>query len=250
MADISVIIPAHNSDQTIADSIESIFAQTLKPKEIVVIDDGSNDSTHDVIEASIKKSPSDIRILYKRRENRGIGATLEELVRCSSSAIVARMDADDISAPNRLASQYEKIRDGFDIVGSNINLFGSRSGRVFYPPNQRDIDYAILSRCPFCHPAIMAKTSKLKYCDERLEDYKLWLRLWSENDVKWCNIQSFLLSYRTSDTQASAADRQEYQFDPSDYIRNLKFRHQPLPTVHGLRFTARHQIKKLLARYV
>ena len=250
MADISVIIPAYNSDQTIADSIESIFAQTLKPKEIVIINDGSNDSTHDVIEASIKKSPSDIRVVYESRENRGIGATLKELVIRSSNAIVARMDSDDISAPSRLGLQYEKIRDGFDIVGSNINLFGSRSGKVFYPPNQKDIDYAILHRCPFCHPAIMAKKNKLKYLDERLEDYKLWLRLWSENESKWCNIQSFLLRYRTSPTQASVLDQKEYQFDPSDYIKNLKFRPQPSPTVHGLRFTARHQIRKLLVRNV
>lgn len=246
MTDLSVIIPAYNCASTIHESISSIFQQTLKPKQLIIINDGSTDTTRDVIEASIHHAPSDINMITLHRENRGIAQTLQELIERARYDVVARMDADDISTPDRLAIQYEAITRGLNIVGSNIKLFGDRSGKVIYPEHQSDIDYSILFRCPFCHPAIMAQKSYLNYKNEKIEDYKLWLRLWAENKVKWANIQSFLLNYRVSSYQMSSQDRLNISFDPKNYTSQFRKIRKTHITKNGLQFTIKHRLRKMI----
>ena len=101
---VSVIIPAYNGERYLLDAIESVLGQSYHPIEILVVDDGSTDST-----AQTAKSYFD-RIRYLRQENLGAGAARNHGVRESQGEYLAFLDADDLWAPEKLKSQISVLR--------------------------------------------------------------------------------------------------------------------------------------------
>ena len=99
---ISVAMSVYNGERFLAEAIESILAQTFGDFEFLIVDDGSRDSSRAIIEAYAAK---DQRIRPILRENRGLIASLNQLIRESRAPVVARMDDDDISHPERFAKQ-------------------------------------------------------------------------------------------------------------------------------------------------
>ena len=99
---ITVLMPVYNAERHLREAIDSILAQSFKPFEFLIIDDGSTDRS-----ASIIASYRDERIRFFRNEtNLGISATLNKGIALSSCELIARMDADDISHPQRLQKQF------------------------------------------------------------------------------------------------------------------------------------------------
>ena len=94
---ISVVLPAYNVQDTIGESIDSILSQTFTDFELIIINDGSQDNTEEVIHAY-----SDKRIRYYRNEkNEGLIYTLNRGLDLAQGKYIARMDADDVSLPTR-----------------------------------------------------------------------------------------------------------------------------------------------------
>ena len=101
MPKISVIMPAYNAERYIREAIDSILRQTWSDFELIIIDDGSTDST-----AAIIAGYTDNRIRFcPNAQNMGVAATLNRGLELACGAYVARMDADDISLPERFAKQ-------------------------------------------------------------------------------------------------------------------------------------------------
>lgn len=100
---VSVIIPVYNGERYLAQTIESVLAQTYRPVEIVVVDDGSTDGT-----AVIAQSYQDIR--YIHQENQGHGRARHVGVRASRGEFLAFLDADDVWAPEKLHVQVEYLQ--------------------------------------------------------------------------------------------------------------------------------------------
>jgi glycosyltransferase involved in cell wall biosynthesis len=99
---ISVIIPAFNAEKYLAEAIESARQQTLRPAEVIVVDDGSSDRT-----AEIAKSFSDI--IYVRQPNAGVAAALNYGSRVAQGDFIAFLSADDVWCADKLALQWEAL---------------------------------------------------------------------------------------------------------------------------------------------
>lgn len=102
-ADVSVVIPAFNAERTIERALASVEAQTVAPKEIIVVDDGSR-----VPVASVLRNPSS-RVRVVRQANAGAAAARNAGIREASGAWIAFLDADDVWLPNRLDVQLRAI---------------------------------------------------------------------------------------------------------------------------------------------
>lgn len=104
MVDVSVIIPTFNYGRYISESIESVLAQTVRPREIIVVDDGSTDDT----EAIVKRYRG--KVIYLKQKNSGVSAARNEGVRNSTGNMIAFLDADDKWFPEKLEKQLSKFQ--------------------------------------------------------------------------------------------------------------------------------------------
>src|SRR5690606_5215313 len=110
-----------NAGPYLADAVESILNQSLQNFEFLIINDGSTDNSLEVRE---KYAARDKRIRLISRENKGFIKTLEEGFETITTEIVARMDSDDISTPDRLQKQYDFLQRTPDcsVVGCQVRL--------------------------------------------------------------------------------------------------------------------------------
>ncbi|HET6973737.1 MAG TPA: glycosyltransferase family A protein, partial [Pyrinomonadaceae bacterium] len=117
---VSVIIPAYKVAPYLAETLESVFAQTFSDFEVILVNDGSPDT--DEMEKVIE--PYRDRIVYLRQENRGAGAARNTGLRSARGRYVAFLDGDDIWLPGFLSEMVSFI-DGYDLVYANALLFGA-----------------------------------------------------------------------------------------------------------------------------
>ncbi len=110
---VSVLMPVYNAAPYLGKAIISILGQDLNNFELIIIDDGSTDNSWQLIQEIAK---TDSRIKSLTRANKGISATRNELIDMASSNLIAWMDADDISLPNRLSVQSSYLNDNKDYV--------------------------------------------------------------------------------------------------------------------------------------
>jgi glycosyltransferase involved in cell wall biosynthesis len=105
MTAYSAIIPAFNTEAYIGDAIQSIRVQTVPPREIVVVDDGSTDRTVDVV----RSAGSDIRLI--RQVNGGSGAAMTSAIQAVTTGLIAGLDSDDIWLPQKMERQLQALQE-------------------------------------------------------------------------------------------------------------------------------------------
>jgi glycosyltransferase involved in cell wall biosynthesis len=177
----SVIIPTYQAAETIADAIESAMAQTHRPREVIVCDDGSTDETPGVL-ARYRG-----RVKLLRQEHRGVAAARNAAIRAASADFVAFLDADDAFHPERLEALGElaAMRPDLDILSTDeyFEADGEIVGRhcestPFPITDQRT---AIIERGFTGHPAVRRRLLlDGGGFDERFQtgsDWECWLRL-------------------------------------------------------------------------
>lgn len=206
---VSVIIPCYNAEKYIEKSVRSILNQTYKNIEVLIADDASVDSSIDIIEMMVKED-SRIRLI-KHRTNKKIVYTLNELVNIATGKYVARMDADDISLPERIEKQvrFMESHENYAACGTNIleiDVNDRVIGKENYAASEQGTSFAVRFFNPVCHPSVLfrADICKSNSYDEKYvyaEDYELWCRLIMEKGYKIGNIQEYLFMYRKSLTQ-------------------------------------------------
>ena len=106
-------MPVYNCRRYVAEAVESILGQTFSDFEFLIIDDGSTDGTLPILERYAARDP---RVRLTSRPNKGVPATLKELVDQSRGEFIARMDADDIALPERFKKQVDYLRSHPDCV--------------------------------------------------------------------------------------------------------------------------------------
>ena len=116
---LSILLPAFNAERYVGAAVESILGQSFADFELLVVDDGSTDGTRAILD---RFAASDPRVRLVSRPNRGLVATLNEMVDMARGDLLARMDADDIAEPSRLERQVGYLRDHPDcvMVGSRV----------------------------------------------------------------------------------------------------------------------------------
>jgi glycosyltransferase involved in cell wall biosynthesis len=193
-------MPVYNAEKYIKYSIESILNQTFFNYEFIIIDDGSTDSSLNIIQTY-----NDKRIkLYKNEFNLGVIETLNIGIDISKGAFIARMDADDISLPTRFEKQILFLKKNIDVglCGTWTKLideFGNISGIDKTIKNHEAIKSNLLFKNQIDHPTVMIRKELLKNNKYNInyfncEDYELWSRLIFI--TKFHNIQEYLLLYR------------------------------------------------------
>ncbi|WP_202215083.1 glycosyltransferase family 2 protein, partial [Klebsiella pneumoniae] len=189
-----------------------IINQSYNNLEIILCNDGSQDNTYHILK---KFSQTDSRIkLINNKHNLGLISSLNLMISISSGDYIARMDADDISIPNRIEKQVENILfHDADGVGSCYVTFGGKKKYIYLPTNSEDIQYCSAFYNPFCHPSMLLRQSVLKenkysHLYPHVEDYELWSRL-IKNKYKLINVNDILLNYRIHSTQISATKWKE-----------------------------------------
>lgn len=183
---ISVVLPAYNCDQFIQQAINSILDQQFTDYELIIINDGSTDLTHNLI-----RLYRDERIVYiNNTTNQGLIACLNQAINQARGKYTARMDADDICSPDRLGAQYfyMEAHPHIAVVASFINFINQDGQPAGSWPTDRlaasaPAIRAIMPRenC-IAHPSVMMRTHiarRYRYAtyQPHTEDYDLWLRL-------------------------------------------------------------------------
>lgn len=178
---ISVGIPFYNEEANLAAAVRSILAQTVEDLEVILCDDGSTDGS-----LAVARSFEDARVrVLSDGKRRHLPARLNEIAREARGELVARMDADDISHPERFARQLDAIRrqSACDAVGTWAAVVGEHDaiyGVTESPPLPASPRVA-LERGILAHASMLARRSFLlaNPYDERLsraEDRDLWVR--------------------------------------------------------------------------
>lgn len=218
---ISIVIPCYNSGDLLRDSIESILVQTYRDIELILINDGSTDSTYEVI--SDFSNNNKVKIINNKK-NYGLISTLNEGIEASQGDFIARMDHDDISHSRRLEYQLKEFRDpNLFICGTDI-LINNQKRRHYPIKNRQCKTLLFLGNC-FAHPTVMMRASTIRdnkiYYNHKyknIEDYGFWV----ENQCygKYKNIPKPLLSYRIVESGMSVSvDNSSFLFSEREKMR-------------------------------
>lgn len=222
---VSVIIPCYNAEKYVESAVRSIMSQTYKSLEIIVTDDCSTDGTFAILE---KLAVEDSRIkLYKNETNLKIVKTLNKMVLLAKGKYIARMDADDISLPERIEKQVEFLEKKSDIAfcGTNaiiIDENSKKTGKTSLPITAEDNKFFLQFYATFFQPTVMIRSEIYKqnlYDEDFLyaEDYELWARLIFSEKLKGANLPEKLFEYRIFNAQSSLV-HQEKQISASARI--------------------------------
>jgi glycosyltransferase involved in cell wall biosynthesis len=216
---VSVLLPVRSARSTLADCLDSLARQTLEDHEVVAVDDGSSDGSADILEAAARR---DGRIRVVCIAPRGLVCALNTALEHASAPLLARMDADDVAAPERLERQARRLREDPDtaILGCGVRLFAeegrSNAGmRAYVDWLNELIDHESITRdiwieSPLAHPTVMMRTSLLRalggYRDfDGPEDYDLWLRAHAAG-ARFAKLPEVLLDWRDAPDRLSRRD--------------------------------------------
>jgi glycosyltransferase involved in cell wall biosynthesis len=215
---VSVVIPAYNVAPFIRETIDSILAQSFKDYEIILVNDGSPDTTE--LERALE--PYLGRVRYLKQENSGAAAARNAGLRVARGTYIAFLDADDYWMENYLEEQIAFIRqaDHYDLVYADALLFGDSAlhGRTYMEiaPSHGEVTFEKLVRdeCNVITSGVVARRQVLLdvgLFDEELrraQDYDLWLRL-AKAGARLGYQRKVLLRYRIhSDSLSGDAIRQ------------------------------------------
>ncbi len=208
MPRVSVIMPVYNeNEEFLNEAVTSILNQTFKDFEFIIINDGSTNNTEEVI-----LSYNDPRIIYvKNEQNLKIIKTLNKGLKLAKGEYIARMDSDDICAPQKLQRQVE-----FLDANPNFSLAGTHASSIpqklhYALPSDSKTVKTMVRYCANCiiHPAIMMRKSvldknNLQYNENypHAEDFKLWVELAKDNELT--NIPEILFLHRLHKKSISA----------------------------------------------
>jgi len=198
---ISVIMPVYNASKYLNESIQSILNQTYKNFEFLIFNDGSTDQSHEII---LQYTDSRIRYFH-HEQNSGYVKHLNEGIQQAKGEFIARMDADDISLPDRFEKQVKNLLDNPQIalLGGTYNVMDENNQIIKNCPSfisePIEIKAKLFFYNCFGHPTVMMRKSILKeyqYNTDFIpaEDYLLWWQLAQKHLLS--NIPDVVLLYR------------------------------------------------------
>ena len=199
---VSIAIPFYNNEEHLPDAIKSVFAQDFKDWELILIDDGSTDRSLEIAKSVID---SRVRVISDGK-NKKLAARLNQVTLLAKYDYIARMDADDIMAPNRISNQLEIFKQNPEIdivstslisISDNKKILGVRQTKS----NEISLKDLISRKKQPVHATILATKKwymRNKY-DENLpisQDYELWLRAASKKDFNVIMTEDLAYFYR------------------------------------------------------
>ncbi len=214
---VTILMPTYNGAQWIKKAIESVLDQSYVDWELLVLNDGSNDSTELIVSQIAQNDP---RVRYlKNEDNLGIQKTLNKGINESKGEYIARIDDDDRWTDiNKLKNQVEFLEENKDyvLIGTGAILIdeeGKELSKFLMPQKDKDIKRKILSKNCFIHSSVLFRKEVALIVggyDEsggtrHVEDYDLWLNLGTKG--KFSNLGSHSVSLMQREGTISNSNR-------------------------------------------
>ena len=267
---VSVVMPVRNGWPYLSSAVESILAQSYANFEFLVVDDGSTDEGREWLS---KRALEDLRLRILFNPGMGLVDALNYGLAQACGTYVARMDADDISMPERFERQVAFLMANQSVAAlgtqaTTIDNNGRLLGSISLPTDAFHLSEFLVSKgCALVHPTIMARRDAVmqvggyRRCVEFAEDYDLWLRL--DERFSLANLSDMLLYYRRHPKQISNGVNWQQRFARDIALMSARARRSgfldPLENIEGLLFdncgfnlTGRHsndQLEKICHAY-
>ncbi len=244
---LSVAMSVYNGERFLASALDSVLAQSFTDFELLVLDDGSTDATPQILAAYAAR---DARLRPIIRENRGLVASLNQLLAEARAPLVARMDADDLCLPARFERQiaFLAAHPDYGVIGSRCHDIDEHGDPwpAIIPPHPASHEHFLAAiatgEALLCHPAVMYRRAVVlsvggyhaafRHC----EDLDLWLRLASV--TRLCNLPEPLIRYRHYADQVSSRHATEQQIGAAvarlAYAERAAGRPDPTATLNAL----------------
>ena len=232
---ISVIMGIYNCEEYLAQAVECILDQTYKDWELIMCDDGSSDKTYEVADQYRKNYPDKI-ILLRNSNNRGLNYTVYKCLKYANGEYIARMDGDDLCAPDRFEKEVAILdtKKDISIVSSHLEYFDESGVWGICKYSEYPKKESMVKGSEFCHAACMVRKEAFDRVggytvDKRLlrvEDYHLWMKMYAAG-YKGYNIQEPLYQMR-DDKNAFSRRKFRYRINEA-YVRSLIIRKFKLP---------------------
>lgn len=211
---VSVVLPCYNAGKYIEQAVRSMMTQTYGNLEIIIVDDCSADESADILK---RLAIEDSRITVLRNEtNLKIVACLNKGIQIASGKYIARMDADDVSMPDRIAKQiaFLEANENIAACGSNyiiIDEEGNKTGKVVFESKPDLLKAELLFFSAFAHPAVTMRADAAKEAGlykpgmVPAEDYEFWLSIAEKFEM--ANLPEYLLLYRWHGNNVSVVQK-------------------------------------------
>jgi glycosyltransferase involved in cell wall biosynthesis len=198
---ITVLMPAYNAGKYIAEAIQSVLTQTFTDFELLIVNNGSTDTTVNEI---LHFTDTRIKLIDEYRP--GIGFALNKGLQEAKGKYIARFDADDICDPSRLERQFNFLENnpGYVLCGSDAEYIAESGEHLFYfrciGHDHEEIMEQLYAYCPFIHSSVMYRkdavleTGSYSIDAHNFEDYLLWVQLIKHG--KYRNIPERLIKVR------------------------------------------------------
>lgn len=208
---VTVLMAVFNGEAYLRRAVESVLSQTFEDFEFLIVEDGSTDSSPQIL-----SSFDDPRVhVISNGRNIGLAASLNVGLRISRGQFIARMDADDICTPGRLEKQVDvmRVNPRLAFVGSGYRMIdadGETVGTKITALDEFQLRWVALFHTPIAHPTTLVRRSVLSeydlIYDERYrsaQDYDFWLRILDHGEGSV--LRDVLLDYRCHDDSISAS---------------------------------------------
>jgi glycosyltransferase involved in cell wall biosynthesis len=211
---VTVILPCYNVAECVGDAVDSLLRQSYSDLQILALDDGSIDATAELLDRFAQRDPRVTCVSFAA--NRGLISTLNEGLDRAQGDFIARMDADDISGPDRLSRQIAFLQSHPDIsvLGTATHLISADTGHPLRPHPVRCVTAAgarfmSLLATPVAHPTIVIRRNAARGyrygngpSSLHAEDYELFARMISDG-VNFSNLERALVTRRVREAGAS-----------------------------------------------
>lgn len=224
---ISVVMSVYNGERYLREAIDSILGQTFEDFEFIIINDASTDGSDGII----KKYDDPRIVLVYNEKNRGLTKSLNIGLEKACGKYIARMDADDVSLPQRFTRQVDFLNDYQDhiAVGTFAHIIDAQG--EFYrempmPVTHEDVLIWLLQNCSIVHGSVMFRNGQdIRYDEEYVaaQDYELWVRLLGEGKMI-ANVPEVLYLWRNHASSVTSA-RFEMQSDLSRITADRHLNH-------------------------
>jgi len=209
---ITVLMPVYNGAKYIREAIDSVLAQSFGDFELLIVNDGSTDTTVEVI-----SSYTDKRIRLISQANGGVSAALNAGLKEAKGKYIARFDADDVCYTYRLERQYAFMEADpeYIVIGSDADYMSEEGDFLFKYVNightNEEINERINTYCPFVHSSVfylkdpVVNIGGYEINAHSFEDYFLWMRLIKKG--KMCNFKEPLIQVRFNSSSVTVDEK-------------------------------------------
>ncbi len=225
--EVSIILPVHNGAETVVQALESCLAQTFRDLEVLAVDDGSNDNTSSLLAAFLDTDPR-VQLLCSH-ERVGVTRAFQLGLEQAKGRFIARMDADDLNEPTRIAKQHELLTNRPDLGGTSCMIrilkrspedpletlppeegfarFESWVNRLVEPESiaaERFVDTPLINPTMLVRREILDRHGTYRELSWA-EDYDLWLRLLHAG-IRFAKVPEVLFTWFDHDNRLTRTD--------------------------------------------